>query len=79
MRMKKKYILILLSCFLSFAQNTKDFSLDWNTDKPFVIDNIKYKIPQFQSENFEFHISKRVITYVNNIKSIIIPLMMMIV
>lgn len=68
MRMKKKYILILLSCFLSFAQNTKDFSLDWNTDKPFVIDNIKYKIPQFQSENFEFHISKRVITYVNNIK-----------
>ena len=68
MGMKKKYLLLLLASFLSFAQNTKDFSLVWNTEKPFVVDNAKYNIPQFQSENFEFHISKRAITYVNNFK-----------
>ena len=68
MGMKKKYLIFVFASFLSFAQNTKDFSLVWNSDKPFVVDNIKYNIPQFQSENFEFHISKRAITYVNNFK-----------
>ena len=52
MEMKKKYLLLLLASFLSFAQNTKDYSLDWKTDRPFIIDNTKYNIPQFQSENF---------------------------
>ena len=68
MGMKNKYLLLLLASFLSFAQNTKDFSLVWNTEEPFVVDNTKFNIPQFQSENFEFHISKRAITYVNNFK-----------
>ena len=62
MGMKKKYLLLLLASFLSFAQNTKDFSLVWNTEKPYLVDNAKYNIPQFQSENFEFHEAKKSIS-----------------
>lgn len=68
MEMKKKYLILLLVSFLSFAQNTKNFSLVWNTEKPFIVGSAKYSIPQFQSENFEFHISKRAISYVNTFK-----------
>ncbi len=68
MRMRKNYLLFIFASILSFAQNTKEFSLVWNNDKPFIVDNTKYIIPQFQSENFEFHTSKRAINYVNNFK-----------
>ena len=67
MKMNKKYILLLLVSFLSFAQNSKDFSLVWQNDLPVVIGLSKYKIPQFQSENFEFQESKKAISYVNSI------------
>ena len=68
MEMKKKYLLLLLVSFLSFAQNTKEFSLIWNDNAAFVIGETKYIIPQFQSENFEFHEAKKSITYVNSFK-----------
>jgi hypothetical protein len=68
MGMKKKYLLLLLASFLSFAQNTKDFSLIWKNNATFIIGESKYNIPQFQSENFEFHEAKKTITYVNSLK-----------
>ena len=68
MRMRKNYLLFIFASILSFAQNTKEFSLVWNNEKPFIVDNTKYIIPQFQSENFEFHTSERAINYVNNFK-----------
>jgi hypothetical protein len=68
MRMKKKYLLFVFASFLSFAQNTKDFSIDWNTNTSFIVGDTKYNIPQFQSENYEFQVVKNTITYVNSIK-----------
>ncbi len=68
MRMKKKYLLFVFASFLSFAQNTKDFSIDWNTNTSFIVGDTKYNIPQFQSENYEFQVVKNTIAYVNSIK-----------
>ena len=68
MRMKKKYLLFVFASFLSFAQNTKDFSIDWNTNTSFIIGDTKYNIPQFQSENYEFQLVKNTIAYVNSLK-----------
>ena len=68
MRMKKKYLLFVFASFLSFAQNTKDFSIDWNTNTSFIVGDTKYNIPQFQSENYEFQLVKNTIAYVNSLK-----------
>ena len=68
MRMKKKYLLFVFASFLSFAQNTKDFSIVWNTNTSFIVGDTKYNIPQFQSENYEFQVVKNTISYVNSIK-----------
>ena len=68
MRMKKKYLLFVFASFLSFAQNTKDFSIDWNTNTSFIVGDTKYNIPQFQSENYEFQVVKNTIAYVNSLK-----------
>lgn len=68
MIMKKIYLLFVFASFLSFAQNTQDFSIIWNTNTSFIIGDTKYKIPQFQSENFEFQVAKNTISYVNSIK-----------
>jgi hypothetical protein len=66
--MKKKYLLFVFASFLSFAQNTQDFSIVWNTNKSFIVGDTKYNIPQFQSENFEFQVAKNTISYVNILK-----------
>lgn len=68
MIMKKKYLLFVFASFLSFAQNTQDFSIVWNTNKSFIVGDTKYNIPQFQSENFEFQVAKNTISYVNILK-----------
>lgn len=68
MIMKKIYLLFVFASFLSFAQNIQDFSIVWNTNTSFIIGDTKYKIPQFQSENFEFQVTKNTISYVNSIK-----------
>ena len=67
MLMKKNFILLLLASFLSFAQNSKDFSLVWTNNSSFVIGEIKYNLPQFNSENFEFDESNKTIKYNNSI------------
>ena len=52
---------------MSFAQNSKDFSLIWTNNSTFVIGEIKYNLPQFEAENFEFDESNKTIKYSNSI------------
>ncbi len=68
MMMKKLFLILLFPSFLSFAQNTKDFSLAWTNNTSFVIGDLKYNLPQFESENFEFDESNKTIKYINAIK-----------
>ena len=65
MIMKKNFLILLFASFLSFAQNSKDFSLVWTNNSPFIIGEFKYNLPQFQSENFEFDESNKTIRYTN--------------
>jgi hypothetical protein len=65
MIMKKNFLLLLFASFLTFAQNTKDFSLVWSTNTPYIIGEIKYDLPHFESKNFEFNESGKSIRYVN--------------
>ncbi|WP_329804559.1 type IX secretion system sortase PorU [Flavobacterium facile] len=63
--MKKIFLILLFSSFLTFAQNSKDFSLVWANNSSFVIGDLKYNLPQFESRNFEFDDSKKTIRYSN--------------
>jgi hypothetical protein len=63
--MKKNLLILLLASFLSFSQNTKEFSLIWTNNSQFVIGELKYNLPQFDAENFEFDESKKTIRYSN--------------
>ncbi len=65
MIMKKIFLILLFSSFLTFAQNSKDFSLVWANNSSFVIGDLKYNLPQFESRNFEFDDSKKTIRYSN--------------
>lgn len=65
MIMKKNFLILLFTSFLSFAQNSKDFSLVWTNNSSFVIGDLKYNLPQFSAENFEFDPSTKTIKYVN--------------
>ncbi len=65
MIMKKIYLILLLTSFLGSAQNSKDFSLVWTNNSSFVIGEIKYNLPQFNSENFEFDDSQKTLKYSN--------------
>ncbi|MBC5833271.1 type IX secretion system sortase PorU [Flavobacterium sp. F372] len=65
--MKKNLFILLFASFMSFAQNSKDFSLVWTNNSTFVIGEIKYNLPQFEAENFEFDESKKTIKYSNSI------------
>ena len=58
----------MFTSFLSFAQNSKDFSLVWTNNVPFVIGELKYNLPQFESENFEFDDTRKIIKYTNVFK-----------
>ena len=65
MIMKKNFIILLFASFLSFSQNSKDFSLVWTNNSTFVIGELKYNLPQFEAKNFEFDESKKTIKYSN--------------
>jgi hypothetical protein len=65
MIMKKKFLILLFASFLGFAQNSKDFSLVWTNNTLFVIGDLKYNLPQFASENFEFDESNKTLKYAN--------------
>lgn len=65
MIMKKIFLILLFSSFLTFAQNSKDFSLVWTNNSSFVIGDLNYNLPQFESRNFEFDDSKKTIKYSN--------------
>ena len=67
MIMKKNLLILLFASFMSFAQNSKDFSLIWTNNSTFVIGEIKYNLPQFEAENFEFDESNKTIKYSNSI------------
>jgi hypothetical protein len=63
--MKKIFLILLFSSFLTFAQNSNDFSLVWTNNSSFVIGDLNYNLPQFESRNFEFDDSKKTIKYSN--------------
>ncbi|CAM4311371.1 type IX secretion system sortase PorU [Flavobacterium terrigena] len=63
--MKKNFLILLLASFLSFAQNSKNFSLAWTNNSSFVIGDLKYNLPKFSDENFEFNESNKTIKYTN--------------
>jgi hypothetical protein len=65
MIMKKIFLILLFSSFLTFAQNSNDFSLVWTNNSSFVIGDLNYNLPQFESRNFEFDDSKKTIKYSN--------------
>ena len=65
--MKKIFLILLFASFLSFSQNTKDFSLAWTNNSSFILGELKYNLPQFDSKNFEFDDSKKTIKYSNSI------------
>ena len=65
MIMKKIFLILLLTSLLSSAQNSKDFSLVWTNNSSFVIGEIKYNLPQFDSKNFEFDDSQKTVRYSN--------------
>lgn len=67
MLMKKNLLILLLVSFLSFAQNSKEFSLVWTNNSSFVIGDIKYNLPQFDSKCFDFDESNKTITYKNSL------------
>lgn len=67
MIMKKIFLILLFASFLSFSQNTKDFSLVWTNNSSFILGELKYNLPQFDSKNFEFDDSKKTIKYSNSI------------
>ena len=67
MIMKKNFLILLLASLLSFSQNTKDFSLVWTNNSSFVIGELKYNLPQFDSKYFEFDDSKKTIRYSNSV------------
>lgn len=67
MIMKKIFLILLFASFLSFSQNTKDFSLAWTNNSSFILGELKYNLPQFDSKNFEFDDSKKTIKYSNSI------------
>lgn len=68
MIMKKNLLILLFASFMSFAQNSKDFSLVWTNNSTFVIGELKYNLPQFEAATFEFDESKKTIKYSNSIR-----------
>lgn len=68
MIMKKNFIILLFASFLSFAQNSKNFSLVWTNNSSFVIGDLKYNLPKFSDENFEFNESNKTIKYTNTFR-----------
>lgn len=63
MLMKKIYLLFLFVFVNSFAQLTKEISLDWTSKSDYTIDNFRFDIPQFQKQNFHFDPSSRSLKY----------------
>jgi len=68
MIMKKIFLILLFASFLSFSQNSKDFSLVWTNNSSFVIGELKFNLPQFDSKNFEFDDTKKIIRYTNSVQ-----------
>lgn len=68
MRMKKNFLILVFASLLSFAQNTKDFSLNWVNNSTLIIDDLKYNLPKFEVNNFEFDPVNKTIKYVNSFK-----------
>lgn len=53
--MKKIIFLLLFTSFLSTAQVSGSFTIDWKEDSNYSIGETKYNIPQFDYENFFFN------------------------
>ena len=68
MIMKKIFLILLFASFFGQAQNKKDFLLVWTNNSSFVVGDIKYNLPQFEAQNFEFDVSKKTIKYSNVIR-----------
>lgn len=62
--MKKIFLTLVLCTFLGFSQNSKEFSLVWSENNSVFVGTTKYKVPQFQKENFEFNPDYKSVKYV---------------
>ena len=65
MIMKKILLPLLLTSIFCFSQNRKEFSLDWTNNYSFVIGDLNYNLPKFQTENFEFDQTNKTVKYTN--------------
>lgn len=64
--MKNFFLILIVVPILTFAQNSKVFTINWEDNSSLIIGDIKYKLPHFASENFEFDSSNKTIKYVNS-------------
>ena len=56
------YILVLI-IGKTFAQQQESITLNWNSQAEYNLGDIVLKIPQFQTENFEFDVANKAISY----------------
>ena len=66
--MKRFYLVCFLFSVFSFAQNLKNFSLDWTNNFSYTIAEQKYNLPCFQKEYFDFDPSLKSIRFVHGFK-----------
>ena len=61
--------LLFLSSFLAIAQEQKNVSLNWTDKKELSYGRFSYMVPQFNTQNYEFDVYSKTISY-----SLTIPL-----
>jgi hypothetical protein len=65
--MKKTYIYILLLIIGNvFAQKSETITINWIDQTNYDLGEVVIKIPQFQSENYDFNVSSRAISFKSN-------------
>ena len=61
--------LLFLSTFLAIAQEQKNVSLNWTDKKELSYGRFSYMVPQFNTQNYEFDVYSKTVSY-----SLTIPL-----
>ena len=61
----KKILLYILVFIIgkTFAQQSETITLNWNSQVDYNLGELTVKIPQFQSENFEYNVDSKSIIY----------------
>ena len=61
-----KYLLLVLCCFLGYAQEKKTVNLNWKDKEVYSFGNYGFLIPQFNQDNFRFNTYDKTISCVYN-------------